>query len=217
MLTLNQLRKLVRVPGEDEKVPKIRELQEGEAEIVVREMIGQESSVTVYENGYVLYQDGSRWTTFPFPKEKEYRYQPVIGFHLLTADFLERENWYFAMILYGEDRLAENNERRETRDGAVISYSAYPDGWRILADRRQDVERMIQRLLVEEALALATQRQRQVLFLYYLQEKSHKAIAEELGISRKTVSTVIRQGLERIRRAYGIPTKGVKRDKYNRT
>lgn len=218
MLTFKQLRELIRVPDSNEKTPKIRELQKCGAKIVVREMLGQSSSITVYENGYVLYQDGERWACFPFPQEQEYRYKTVLSAVHIPAQFWENESWYIGLLLFGEDKLSESNRKREKRDGNVISYSGVGEDWKLLADwRLNEMEQRIQRELVDEVLALATEKQRQVLFLYYLQDMSHKAIAEEMGVSRRAVTDMIRKGIERIRRAYGIETKGVKRDRYNHT
>lgn len=84
-------------------------------------------------------------------------------------------------------------------------------------DNRTDREQMLQlaqimapdnqaRLAeVQEALGKAlreevTDRQRQVLFLYYSQGLNMRQIAEALGVERSTVSRTLKRGEERIRR-----------------
>lgn len=84
-------------------------------------------------------------------------------------------------------------------------------------DNRTDREQMLQlaqimapdnqaRLAeIQEALGKAlreevTDRQRQVLFLYYSQGLNMRQIAEALGVERSTVSRTLKRGEERIRR-----------------
>lgn len=62
--------------------------------------------------------------------------------------------------------------------------------------RIQELHDALSRALREEV----THRQRQVLFLYYVQGLNMRQIAEALGVERSTVSRTLKRGEERIRR-----------------
>ena len=58
----------------------------------------------------------------------------------------------------------------------------------------------IQACLAQALREEVTDRQRQVLFLYYCQGLNMRQIAEALGVERSTVSRTLKRGEERIRR-----------------
>ena len=62
--------------------------------------------------------------------------------------------------------------------------------------RLQELHDALSKALREEV----TQRQGQVLFLYYVQGLNMRQIAEALGVERSTVSRTLKRGEERIRR-----------------
>ena len=61
--------------------------------------------------------------------------------------------------------------------------------------RIQELHEALAKALREEV----TDRQRQVLFLYYVQGLNMRQIAEALGVERSTVSRTLKRGEERIR------------------
>ena len=63
-------------------------------------------------------------------------------------------------------------------------------------NRIQEIHDALAKALREEV----TDRQRQVLFLYYVQGMNMRQIAEALGVERSTVSRTLKRGEERIRR-----------------
>ena len=62
-------------------------------------------------------------------------------------------------------------------------------------DRLEDLYASLSHALREEV----THRQRQVLFLYYVQGLNMRQIAEALGVERSTVSRTLKRGEERLR------------------
>lgn len=62
--------------------------------------------------------------------------------------------------------------------------------------RLEEIQDSLAKALREEV----TDRQRQVLFLYYSQGLNMRQIAEALGVERSTVSRTLKRGEERIRR-----------------
>jgi len=114
MLTLNELRrKLGNLPEKDERTPSHKRLVES-GEKVIAKYVEKSSEVTVYENGYVLYQSETGATVFPFPKNKSFQYKSSCGMrtaYIKGSDF-DDMGWYFRLILEGEDRLSHNADNR---------------------------------------------------------------------------------------------------------
>ena len=70
----------------------------------------------------------------------------------------------------------------------------------IMAADNQERLAELQAALAKALREEVTDRQRQVLFLYYVQGLNMRQIAEALGIERSTVSRTLKRGEERIRR-----------------
>ena len=65
MMTLKELKNLVKPADPKKRVPCAVSLKQSGARIVVREAVGLGADITVYANGYVLYQEGEKTTVFP--------------------------------------------------------------------------------------------------------------------------------------------------------
>ena len=79
MLTLKELKKVVKVADMKADTPSAKALKESGAEIVVKEVLETDASIAVYENGYVLYQEGTKTTVFPLHKCSGYEYENADG------------------------------------------------------------------------------------------------------------------------------------------
>lgn len=64
MLTLRELKKMVEPADERMRVPTVKALQESGVPIVVRELLNDQTEITVFANGYVIYRSGKRMTVF---------------------------------------------------------------------------------------------------------------------------------------------------------
>lgn len=71
---------------------------------------------------------------------------------------------------------------------------------RFLASENSGQMEVLRRKLVKALKEDVTDRQRQVLFLYYVAELNMRQIAEALGVDPSTVSRTLRRGEERLRR-----------------
>lgn len=70
MLTLRKLKEMVESPKKGEKKPSCKSLREGKCPVVAQKIIKNEVgivTITVYKNGYVVYQAQNRVTVFPMP------------------------------------------------------------------------------------------------------------------------------------------------------
>ena len=64
MLTLQELKKEVEIPGFDKKIPTAKQLRES-GRLIEMEELSEDTEICVYQNGYVFYRVGSHSTVFP--------------------------------------------------------------------------------------------------------------------------------------------------------
>lgn len=177
----------------------------------MKEVLSEQTEISVYQNGLVLYQAGNRATVFPLHPCGDYIYDSAMT-HIenIGADFFDNENWYIRLLLEGEDRLAKNQDVRIGKK--TISYSCIAEDWDALAMEDTLLERLIAREAMEEILVLLTENQRYVVTRHYLNDVAQKEIAKELGVTNQAVSDMIRKGICRIRREYSLDGKKAKKD-----
>jgi len=77
------------------------------------------------------------------------------------------------------------------------------DDYESTGENDPDIETAVDKLALAEALEQLSPRQRQLLELYYVQSKSYKEIAAEMGIAIGTVGAMKAEGLQKLRSAFG--------------
>ena len=220
MLTLKSLKSMVEMgAGEKVTVPGIRQLEESQAKIVVREWVS-DMLITVYQNGYVACRRGREATVFRLCDCGAYTYWAALeeNEETVSQDIFEEERWSLRLYIEAEDRLTANYERKKRHHQISLDnlYAEYCSDvgdltWDGLA-RLIDRERVEQ---VEEYLNLMTEKQRHVVRLYFIERKGTQDIADELGISYQAVSDMIKKAIGRVRRKEGIHAVGIPRSIYN--
>lgn len=160
-----------------------------------RTILKVKSILTVYQEGYVTYRrsDIKRNTAFSID-DLEIAYEFVDGRKVI--DESEYENWdaVIVLMIFAEERLLHNaNSRQESKikfhlddDGNDFAKEAsvpdFSDG--ILNEH----ELKIKNKHLLEAFSHLTDKQKQVVFMYYFQEMQKSAIARQLGISQTSVT-----------------------------
>lgn len=88
------------------------------------------------------------------------------------------------------------------KDGRQVLAARDDDGTRVtrLADSRQPLDHLADRLLVTEALATLPERPREIVRLAFFEDLTHEQIAEHTSVPLGTVKSDIRRGLARLRR-----------------
>ena len=153
MLTLQELKQAVNVPGDREKLPTARQLRNS-GEIIAREQFGGEAELSVYRDGCVLYQVGNRSTVFSLHPCRGYFYLSDGDNVHLPEQYFDRKKWYLRLILEGEDRLNRNREERERSRN--VSYSAVSGEWAVMEDTARTVG--VSRVAVRDALIHAVRK-----------------------------------------------------------
>ncbi len=207
MLTLQELKQITDIPGNQGKLPTARQLRESGVAIA-KERFGGETELSVYQDGFVLYQTGKYSTVFPLHSCGDYFYKSDGNTVHLPEKFFEREKWHLRLVLEGEDRLNRNCEVRERCRN--VSYSAVSEEWAVMEDLAEPAIEQLARLeTVEEIMQMLTEKQKTVVCGYYLQEKTQGQLAEELGISRHAVRDSLIHAISKIRKKYPLCSHGL--------
>ena len=200
MLTLQELKKISDIPGCEAKIPTAKQLRESKMAIV-QERLGLDSKISVYQNGYVVYQVGKHSTVFPLHSCRDYFYMADRKAVCLSEQFFGNKVWYLRLVLEGEDRLNRNHEEKERNWN--ISYSAISEDWFAMENLTESVlEQLAKQETVAEILQGLSERQKYIIQKYYLQEETQEQISNELGISQQAVSATISHAIRMIRNNY---------------
>ena len=205
MLTLKQIRKMVEISKETKRVPSAKQLMEMGSPVLAKETIREDTSITVFKNGYVLYQDGKRATVFPLPQKKDYVYDFATDRSVLDSDLFEDENWYVRLILEGEDRLSENQRKRDNECSLLYYNDLKEDASPDLKDSTLGaLEQIVAEEMFEELLGMMTEQQRIAVYAYYVEEMQQADIARMIGVSQQRASFLIRRGIMALRREFDL-------------
>ena len=159
---------------------------------------GREVQLLVFREGYALYRIGKYTTVFPVHSCGDYCYENDGRQICVDASFFEQQEWYVRLFLEGEDRLAKNRET--CHKGKVVSYHAVSEEWFFLSSPAlPPLEQLIEREQILELMGLLTERQRDIVILYFYYGETQWEIAKELGITQPTVSQTLMAALRRMR------------------
>lgn len=201
MLTLRELKEKVVAAEKMNRVPTFGTLRKMNIPIVVKEVLGGQTEVTVYENGLVSYVSGNHATVFPLHSCGGYIYGSNMSpEQKLSPEFFENERWYIRLMLEGEDRIVKNTDKREDRN--TISYSAVAEDWDALGVEDCLLDALMEAETVECILRPMTEKQRIVMTKHYLEQIGQAQIGADMGISQQAVSDMIRKAICRARKAY---------------
>lgn len=183
---------------------------------VLHDQMDEKSSVTIYSNGYVVYQSDKRATVFPLHDCKDYEYKTVEETRIIPFSEFADQPWQVRVLMEGKDRLVHNgNNRKEGRTVSIDTYDTEArweelsdrgmfDPLRILVEQEEKREEIV---LLNRYLAKLTDRQREVLILCVVEGKTHVEAAEMLGISHQAISDSLKKSLYKLRRMYGLKEK----------
>ena len=138
MLTLKELKKIVKVADVEKRIPSVKSLKEHK--VVVKEMINADTTISVYDHGYVLYTAGNQSTVFPLHSCDDYEYVSVTGDNKeFNKEFFDNENWYIRLLMEAEDRMAYSQSKISTNHGVFSNSDVTDDGKKLRQCRDGDV------------------------------------------------------------------------------
>lgn len=199
MLTLKELKKIVKVADVEKRIPSVKSLKEHK--VVVKEMINADTTISVYDHGYVLYTTGNQSTVFPLHSCDDYEYVSVTGDNKeFNKEFFDNENWYIRLLMEAEDRMAYSQRKISTNHG-VFSNSDVTDDAEIMRGSSKDfVDDVIDREILNALIKELTERQKTVLNLVYFEEMRQQDVADYLGIKQQSVNDLLNRALKTMKK-----------------
>lgn len=199
MLTLKELKKIVKVADMEKRIPSVKSLKEHK--VVVKEMINADTTISVYDHGYVLYTAGNQSTVFPLHSCDDYEYVSVTGDNKeFNKEFFDNENWYIRLLMEAEDRMAYSQSKISTNHG-VFSNSDVTDDAEIMRGSSKDfVDDVIDREILNALIKELTERQKMVLNLIYFEEMRQQDVADYLGIKQQSVNDLLNRALKTMKK-----------------
>ena len=199
MLTLKELKKIVKVADMEKRIPSVKSLKEHK--VVVKEMINADTTISVYDHGYVLYTAGNQSTVFPLHSCDDYEYVSVTGDNKeFNKEFFDNENWYIRLLIEAEDRMAYSQSKISTNHG-VFSNSDVTDDAEIMRGSSKDfVDDVIDREILHALIKELTERQKMVLNLVYFEEMRQQDVADYLGIKQQSVNDLLDRALKKMKK-----------------
>lgn len=199
MLTLKELKKIVKVADVEKRSPSVKSLKEHK--VVVKEMINADTTISVYDHGYVLYTAGNQSTVFPLHSCDDYEYVSVTGDNKeFNKEFFDNENWYIRLLMEAEDRMAYSQSKISTNHG-VFSNSDVTDDAEIMRGSSKDfVDDVIDREILNALIKELTERQKTVLNLVYFEEMRQQDVADYLGIKQQSVNDLLNRALKTMKK-----------------
>lgn len=199
MLTLKELKKIVEVADMEKRIPSVKSLKEHK--VVVKEMINADTTISVYDHGYVLYTAGNQSTVFPLHSCDDYEYVSVTGDNKeFNKEFFDNENWYIRLLMEAEDRMAYSQSKISTNHG-VFSNSDVTDDAEIMRGSSKDfVDDVIDREILHALIKELTERQKMVLNLVYFEEMRQQDVADYLGIKQQSVNDLLNRALKTMKK-----------------
>ena len=199
MLTLKELKKIVKVADVEKRIPSVKSLKEHK--VVVKEMINADTTISVYDHGYVLYTAGNQSTVFPLHSCDDYEYVSVTGDNKeFNKEFFDNENWYIRLLMEAEDRMTYSQSKISTNHG-VFSNSDVTDDAEIMRGSSKDfVDDVIYREILHALIKELTERQKMVLNLVYFEEMRQQDVADYLGIKQQSVNDLLNRALKTMKK-----------------
>ena len=199
MLTLKELKKIVKVADVEKRIPSVKSLKEHK--VVVKEMINADTTISVYDHGYVLYTAGNQSTVFPLHSCDDYEYVSVTSDNKeFNKEFFDNENWYIRLLMEAEDRMAYSQSKISTNHG-VFSNSDVTDDAEIMRGSSKDfVDDVIDREILNALIKELTERQKTVLNLVYFEEMRQQDVADYLGIKQQSVNDLLNRALKTMKK-----------------
>lgn len=192
-MTYLQLKNLITITGG--ATPTDKYLRESDIPVVFH-VANNNLIIKVYKNGFVSYsiiENGIKHTTVFSLSKVDISYYFVKNTYNSVVTFSEAEfeqlDAEVVLALYGEERLEHNNDARHNISSSKEEkiqkkyVSAIPD----FSD--DVITRLDGGTPVELILKKLTDKQRQVIYLYFFEEMNQREIAEYLGLTRSAVQS----------------------------
>ena len=188
-MTLKELQnRIERTAGKD--LPTAAWLRAGNSPLVVSRELEGGTKLSVYQNGFALYQTEGGSTVFRVDHCGGYIYFGRNEQTELSEDFFANTDWWVRLLIEGEDRLTHNRK--------VLSekYESFYEGdseafYNVCGTEQLPLDALMTNELLEKAFSMMTERQRAVVTMHYIDGMGVQEIAAVYGISHQAVSVTL--------------------------
>lgn len=191
----------------EKKLPKYAQLMEMHPVIAARTVVGG-ATLTAYENGYAVYEEDGAHTVMAIDRCGDYRYDFNDGtYEVVPAAVFEDAEWSVRLVMEGERRMEHT---RSVINGNHEDFALSNDGsdWCEAAMVDFMEEENTEMLADEElrklyaAMGKLTERQQEVVQLYFYKGLTQEEIGAELGIDKSTVCRNLSGALKKIKKNF---------------
>ena len=212
-ITLGQLKTMIHSTA-GRHLPTAKQLREHDQLLLFQPLY--DGNLHVFTSGFAVYRAGKHTAVLRVDRVSTYFYE------FATTDkpiSLDDQPWATALTLAAEKRMEDFQADRLSRRcvGFADDYDdedsedRKPSDAKVLAGT-DDVEetvacRMDDRM--KKLLACLTARQRQVITMYYIDQRTQQQIANELGISQQVVDRLIKAGIQNMKKSQNYFTEWV--------
>lgn len=186
-MTLKELQnKIDKTMGK--KLPTAAWLRAGNCDVAASREITERGKLSVFANGFALYETDCGSTVFRVDYCGGYTYFGSNMADRLSEEFFADTDWWVRLVMEGEDRLTHNRNIRTERYESFYDYDDEALSEIYTESMQEDFMR---RELLEQIFSMMTKRQREVVTLYYLDGLGVSEIAAIYGISHQAVSVTL--------------------------
>lgn len=205
-ITLRELKTKIDTVAE-KKLPTFKTLMEKEPVAVAQTMVNG-AKLTAYENGYAVYEVDGSHTVMAVDHCNDYRYDFTDGtYEVIPAEAFEDVEWSVRLLMEGERRM-EHNLNKRVADSENVSLECDGSDWSaaVMVDFLDEdnaemlADRELRRLYA--AMSKLTERQTEVIQLYFYKGMTLQEIAEELGITKPAVHYAMKGALKKMRKSF---------------
>lgn len=191
----------------EKKLPKYAQLMEMNPVVAARTMVDG-ATLTAYENGYAVYEQDGAHTVMAIDRCGDYRYDFNDGtYEVVPAEVFEDAEWSVRLVMEGERRM-ESNRSKTVAINEAASLDCDGSDWSdaVMVDFME--EENAEKLADEEirklyaAMTKLTERQQEVLQLYFYKGLNQYEIADELGMRQQSVSDCLNGALKKIKKNF---------------
>lgn len=188
----------------EKKLPQYKQLM-NQNPVAVAQTSLNGATLTAYQNGYAVYEADGAHSVMAVDRCGDYRYDfNDETYQVVPAEVFEEEEWSLRLIMEGERRLEHNlNKTSSKYEAAVLECDGSDWSDSIMVDFLEEdnaemlADQELRRLYA--AMRKLTDRQSEVIQLYYFKAMTQQKIAEELGISRPGVHYALQGALKKLK------------------
>ena len=191
----------------EKKLPKYAQLMEMNPVVAARTVVDG-AKLTAYENGYAVYEQDGAHTVMAIDRCGDYRYDFNDGtYEVVPAEVFEDAEWSVRLVMEGERRM-ESNRSKTVAINEAASLDCDGSDWSdaVMVDfmDEENAEMLAEEELrkLYAAMGKLTERQQEIIQLYFYKGLNQYEIAEELGIARPVVSKIMTAAIKKLKKSF---------------